>query len=671
MATGLPSAWFVEIEFTAGVWTNVAANINQPVVIKVGRSDASTDSQPGTCTVVVENVDGAFTPDNPLSTYFPNLVEGKRLRVRVTKGTTSTRFLGRITAIEPDYPSTPTQATTTITAVDQLGDLAGITLDPAHVAYLKTTGTAGIPTGIWPLTETNSNNGAFDITGNYPPLRVVYLTSTGSVDFTADSSFTGDTEACVSLSPGAALRHQVNPVGTMFAASTQQFGGLFKLDAGSSGEVFAASRGKREAASSVYSVSWNGVDTITTNQGSSISGVTPGWHYLHLDTSAVSSTLWVDGVSSAGTSTGEYPTSISIGGTLNLSARDVFFIGFTSASVHVPIIRRLAFGVGSTLTTQATDLSTLAGITVAWTTAETAAGAPLGSGGRTGLDVALDMARGRAGIVYADYGAGTVKLLAGADSRPAAVSMTIDAEADAVGGPTLSRGAKSGIGRVTAKSLSAEATAVDTTAGTLTADVDSTLSSPVDLYSVASDLISRGRDQKLRLRSLQVDLVTATNDLYASLWALTPGDRVRYSNLPSTYFGVTYIDGYAEGWTEEISVDAYTVTFDLSPADAPREAVFDTSRFGFGDGVCTASALTSSGTSVTLTWTGGQLLSTAAGDYPMDLDINGERVTISAAPAGSASPQTVTIVRGVAPTVARAHSAGDPVEVWDCWRFAL
>jgi hypothetical protein len=55
----------------------------------------------------------------------------------------------------------------------------------------------------------------------------------------------------------------------------------------------------------------------------------------------------------------------------------------------------------------------------------------------------------------------------------------------------------------------------------------------------------------------------------------------------------------------------------------------------------------------------------------MDLNINGERVTVSSAPGGSTSPQTVTIVRGVAPTVARAHTAGDAVDVWDADCFAF
>lgn len=56
-------------------------------------------------------------------------------------------------------------------------------------------------------------------------------------------------------------------------------------------------------------------------------------------------------------------------------------------------------------------------------------------------------------------------------------------------------------------------------------------------------------------------------------------------------------------------------------------------------------------------------LSTSAGAYPLDLDINGERVTVTSAPT-STQPQVLTVTRGVAPSVARAHPPGEFVDVW-------
>jgi hypothetical protein len=94
-------------------------------------------------------------------------------------------------------------------------------------------------------------------------------------------------------------------------------------------------------------------------------------------------------------------------------------------------------------------------------------------------------------------------------------------------------------------------------------------------------------------------------------------------------------------------------------------------RFAEGDGVATVTGGTTVGTTGTgtLIVTTTSPLTTAAGDYPMDLDWNGERITVTA-PGGAVSPQTFPVtVRGVAPTVARSHATGEVLEVWNAMRF--
>jgi hypothetical protein len=697
VATGLPTAWFVEIEFTAGVWTDISTNVGQPVVIRVGRSDASSDVQPGTCTVVVDNVDGTFTPDNPLTgatsgvTYYPNLVEGKRLRVRVTKGTTSTRFLGRITSIVPDFPTEPTQAKTTITAVDVLGDLANITLEPGHVAMAKI-----MATSFWPLTETNVNAGCSDALGVSGKLVANYATSTAAFDFASDSSFSSDTDPCVTLTSGAMLWHTSPAFSTdTTGTNLNTFGGLFLLPPGVSGEVFAIGTGKRTGGASGPLVLWNGTDTVTWSGsviGASLSSITPGWHYISLAWYGTSiSRLTVDGRSVLGSGYGAGNTAhryLSVGGTaaFTLSARDMFYAQSSGSGAMDGELVLAALAIGATLDTVVTDLIFASGIlalgsTFSWGVVMPNAATILGSGGRSALDVLLDIARSQSGLTYDAYDAAAVMIVANSLSEPAALSMTVDAEADAVDGPQLSRSNIQRASRVTAKSPATSVTVVDatlaTTIGSTSAEIATVLADPNDLYAAASHVLSNARDQKLRLRQFTVDLVTAQNDLYASLFApLRLGKRIRYTNLPSAYFGVTYIDGYVQGWTEEIGVDAYRVTFDLSPADAPREAVLDTARFSWGDGICTVTSGTAVGTTavgtIVATWTGTSTLSTTAGDYPQDFNWNGERVTVTAAPAGATSPQTLTITaRGVAPTVARVHSGGESLDVWDTDNFAF
>lgn len=163
------------------------------------------------------------------------------------------------------------------------------------------------------------------------------------------------------------------------------------------------------------------------------------------------------------------------------------------------------------------------------------------------------------------------------------------------------------------------------------------------------------------------------------MWALRLGGRVRYNTVPTQHFGVSYMDGYVEGWKEEIAVDGYVVTFDLSAADAPPEAKWTDSTYGrfcWGDGVATVTGGTAVGSTgngtLIITTSSGPTLSTSAGDYPLQLDWNGECVTITSAPASSTSPQTVTITaRGQNGTVARSHSTGEAVDIWLGARFAL
>ena len=105
MATGLPTSVAVEIEYTSGVWTAVTTSvIGDSLTIRVGRTPASS-SQPGPLSFDLSNTDGTYTPDNPLSTVYPNFVEGKRVRGVVVKGAaTSYRFVGWITLLQPTLP---------------------------------------------------------------------------------------------------------------------------------------------------------------------------------------------------------------------------------------------------------------------------------------------------------------------------------------------------------------------------------------------------------------------------------------------------------------------------------------------------------------------------------------------------------------------------------------
>lgn len=690
MAAGLPSAVLVEIEFTAGAWTDVSSLVKgNSLEIHVGRDSAASGIQPGTLDLDLDNSDGRFTPDNPLSTYYPNLVEGKRIRVRVTKSaSTYVRFVGRITSLVPDFPMEPTQSVTHVAAVDLLGDLARTKLPTVPEAYART---QSVPFVFYALAESTVSTGFPELRGSSDRLVIREVTSgTGTVTAGSDSSL-DDGKSYVALTAGKALWHASPTVSSGVYTGGWFITFMVNVNASSLGTVLVISDGPANTAKNFHTLKFEDTSgtpclTLFTSLGSSSYASVPipvddGWHHVYVDDTG---TFAVDGGSTSTTSQSvPMPTCLSLGGDIDMSVGNLYMV---NAAGTFPAANEVLLTTSpGTLTSALALLQTctrVAGLsgTYAWSTSPSNLAAPPQISGRSALDALLDIANSASGVAYHEYSTSatqTVRVLHTADSKPTAVALTIDAEGDLVGGPEVMRDILGVIAEATVTSTAGSVTVRDETVtivGAANASLDTLLVDTNDQYAVATALIAAGRDQKLRVSRLTVDLANATNDRYAAFFAVTPNERLRLTGLPSTYFGVTYMDGYIEGWTERPSVDGYEVTFDLSPADAPPEAYFDDStygRFGWGDGVCTASSLTSSATSVTLTWTGSATLSTSAGDYPMDIEIAGERCTITSAPAGGTSPRTVTITRGVAPTVARAHTAGDAVEVWNAARFAL
>lgn len=262
-----------------------------------------------------------------------------------------------------------------------------------------------------------------------------------------------------------------------------------------------------------------------------------------------------------------------------------------------------------------------------------------------------------------------------AEARSSTVTLTLDVEADLHVPAGGWQGQRDELPtRVTAQSPAGSVTHVDTASEALTGL--ETEGSPLDTSAGTIDVARAAAAWAMatrggRLASFGLDLTLTATDRVADVMALLPGDRVRITGLPSGTLGYTYRDVYASGWVETYDADADTVEFvwDSDPADDPPEARWDDAeygRFAIGDGAATITGGTCVGTTGTGTVivTSTSPLTTAAGSYPLDLDWLGERITVTA-PGGATSPQTFTVTaRGVAPTVARVHAAGEAVELW-------
>ena len=714
MAAGFPNSYVVEVELTAGVWTDITTSVvGDSIEITVGKDSPAGDIQPGTLDLILDNFDGTWTPDNPLSTYYPNVVEGKRIRVVVNKGTpggystgaygtgpysgtlaSSARFVGRVTTWEPDFPDVPNQSKTRVQAVDALGDLARHVMAPTLLgsqrALYELSGETP-PTQsfwYWPL---SGGYRLLDLVTGVESLSYYQPTTGGEVAWESDSSFPYSSDACLALTNGVGLQVNLRKhVSGLLNA--HRIGGVFRLGLGTSGVLIGATDVKPTAATvSGAVVWWDGVGTLSVRQYTSGSSstiasvpVSIGWHTVSLFFGSGSEDITVDGVTTAATGLAALPTMVSVGGTLDIAVRDLYINSGTLFDAYLT-------STGQSLATVTQNVSKQSGIdgldaSLGWSSSVSSVIAvPPATDGRSALDVVADLANSQAGIAYVAYSQSDpqpVILVANADSRDTTVDLTLDAEDDLVGGPTLDRNVYDKVSSATAKTSLDAVTVTDSTLtgtyGASTAERQSVLSDANMLAASASDLIAQTKSSKLRLSKVTFDLVTASNDLYSNWFGLALGERVRVSNLPSTYFGVTQMDGYVLGWTERPTVYGYEVTLNLQPADAPAEAKYDDAtygRYGWADGAATGTGGTAMGTTSTgtliITTASGPTLTTSAGMYPMQLDWNGECVTVSA-PGGAGSPQTVTITaRGVNGTVARVHASGERVDVWNTARYAL
>lgn len=697
--TGLPTM-VVEIEFTAGVWTDVSSRINlarNEVTHQFGRSGKSDDGQPGTFSVVLENMDGALTPDNPTSAYFPNVVPGKRVRWTVA-GTV--RFLGTVTSFDPSYSSgvSPGDAVVAVAAKDGLGTLADVTLPSLRALTLPALATN--LSAYWPFTDPAAT----------PPGLVSALTTAGGANvapavlpgwwraagpanltcgYASELAYPdGETWAQVSAPAGTTSRYQSRaPINTLGA--TASLAGWFKVTrtTGYDSLTITVGASPDTGPNDMSLILGNNAGVAVAPRVTGHAGVV-GFtdtlpHHFALACSAGGAVLYIDGIAvvsnsdvvgfSGGTPSVFIDLVTDTPGPIGFYVSALGYWQRTLSAADVAALMGASTLAGPQQQTleRVTSIAAAAGLSAALADGAATHGKVHGqqaTAGKTGLAALQTVVRGDTRLVWDNAGTVTVRTV----DHPATVSVTLDAEADLDGSPTWQRSDQTRYSQVTASSPTAgEVVLSDAAARSNTASVETALASVVDVQSVGQRLISEGRDAKLRLAQLNVDLVTAQNSISTALLALVLGDRVRVSNLPTEILGWSYQDGYVLGVKESVGIDHYRVTLDLEPADAPPDGTFDDATYGrFGvDGVTTVGVLTSSGTTVVIT-SAGTPFTTVAGSYPMDVDINGERVTLNNPPGGGTSPQTFTgVTRGVAPSVARAHTAGEPVDVWLPARF--
>lgn len=140
----------------------------------------------------------------------------------------------------------------------------------------------------------------------------------------------------------------------------------------------------------------------------------------------------------------------------------------------------------------------------------------------------------------------------------------------------------------------------------------------------------------------------------AAVLDLDPGDRLVVTDTSDDSYNYDAIDQIIRGFTERMTPLAegaldQRITFVGAPASPYQVGVLDDSSFDVldSDSSTLGADLSETGMSFSIQTTGAELWSTDAGDYPLNVKIGGEVITLSGV-SGSSSPQTATVsARGV------------------------
>jgi hypothetical protein len=169
-----------------------------------------------------------------------------------------------------------------------------------------------------------------------------------------------------------------------------------------------------------------------------------------------------------------------------------------------------------------------------------------------------------------------------------------------------------------------------------------------------------------RYKQIECDLAnSALIPIYWSVLAADMGDRITVQN-PPVWLPPGLIDQLAQGMTETIGLKAMSVTWNGIPSTPWNVAYADDVVFGRADtdGSVLSQSVTTVATTlnVATTSSGSPLWTRATADFPFDISIGGERMTVTGI-TGASSPQTFTVARSVNGVV-KAHAVNADVRLW-------
>lgn len=616
----------LEIELTAGTWTNITPYLAYPLTIRQGRPTEFDDPSSGVMSFSLWNDDGRFMPSNTTSPLYPNFAKGKRVRWKVMKaGTTYTRFVGWIAALAPDFPtSSTTGSMVAVTAIDGLGKLSQRRLrSNLTERALWRARSLGVACDVWEADPTTSGQVA-TLTQHSPDAGAA---SPGTVWGSAPNlSFGSDNESSfggVVTSSGRPLSNKT--IAGLQAGHTRWWAHLLAPDR----ELTA---GERHAALTVHSSAGGGAAMchlsfesdgagqnrlLLRNAANSatlddLGSVRPGqWIALYFWVDAtVTQSVWAQYDQSGafvgstasvaldirGARAIEFPAGLSslLGGvdflastsfggcggmvtsSLGWASSESFVGGSQGAlSARIPDLTNAVSQLPVTISTIGTLTGTVA--TGSWS-------------GRPASEVLQEMLRTHSGMAWARSRDSVVYAIGSDQLYPTAPLAVIDTDADCLGSPRLVDGDEARPTRIDVTWPGGTAVAIDTTAEAAgearSRRVATVALNATDAKAVGTALLTRAA-VGLRFSSIVVDLLGGKTDHTAALFSesgtlsgLFPTQRVRLA-VPASHFGSSTRDVHVQSWVETYGPREATVTLDTTPStDAAADLAYGYGLYG-------------------------------------------------------------------------------------------
>jgi len=192
------------------------------------------------------------------------------------------------------------------------------------------------------------------------------------------------------------------------------------------------------------------------------------------------------------------------------------------------------------------------------------------------------------------------------------------------------------------------------------------LASDSQLADQAGWLVWLGTVDDLRYPVLSANLASPkAANVYYQLQDLDIGDRIVVGSTPS-WLPPDGISQIVQGQTEQCYDLIFTEQWSCAPELPYRVGILDDPVLGHADtdGSTVHAGISATATSMQVDTTGASspLWTTSGGDFPFDIAVGGERMTVTNI-TGASSPQTFTVTRSVNGVV-KAQTAGTDVRLW-------